>query len=55
MPPEARALVEEFVAALGDGDLVAARRALDPAVADEVLAGLDAVERLALLSFSDDY
>lgn len=55
VPAAARDLVRAFVAALARGDRAAARRALDPTVADEVLGALAPVERLALLSLSDDY
>jgi hypothetical protein len=55
VPVEARALVRAFVAAVDDGDAAAVRRALDPAFADQVLAGLASTRRLTLLSVSDDY
>lgn len=55
VPDAARELVLEFVAALERGDRRAMRQALVPAVADEVLAALAPVERLTLLSLSDDY
>jgi hypothetical protein len=55
VPAEARALVRAFVTAVDGGDAAAARRMLDPAFADQVLAGLAPARRLALLSVSDDY
>ena len=50
MPTEARALVRAFVAAVDGGDAAAARRMLDPAFADQVLAGLAPARRLTLLT-----
>ncbi len=55
VPAEARALVRTFVAAVDGGDAAAARRVLDPAFADQVLAGLAPARRLTLLTVSDDY
>ena len=55
MPAEARALVRAFVTAVDRGDTAAVRQALDPAFADQVLAGLASTRRLELLSVSDDY
>ncbi len=55
VPAEARALVRAFVAAVDGGDAAAVRRALDPAFADQVLAGLASTRRLTLLSVSDGY
>ena len=55
VPPAARALVQRFVTDVDRGDLDAARQALDPAFADQVLAGLASLQRLTLLSVSDGY
>lgn len=55
VPAEAQALLRTFVAAVDRGDASAARRALDPAFADQVLAGLASTRRLTLLSVSDGY
>jgi hypothetical protein len=55
VPAEARALVRAFVAAVDRGATAAARQALDPAFADQVLAGLASTRRLTLLAVSDDY
>ncbi|HSL95029.1 MAG TPA: hypothetical protein VLA35_03805 [Thermoleophilia bacterium] len=55
VPAEARSLVRAFIAAVDGGDAAAVRRALDPAFADQVLAGLASTRRLTLLSVSDDY
>ena len=55
VPAEARALVRAFVTAVDRGDTAAVRQALDPAFADQVLAGLASTRRLELLSVSDDY
>ena len=55
VPAEAQALVRAFIAAVDGGDAPAARRALDPAFADQVLAGLASTRRITLLSVSDGY
>jgi len=55
VPAEARAVVRAFVTAVDGSDAAAARRALDPAFADQVLAGLASTRRLTLLSVGDDY
>lgn len=55
VPAEAQALVRAFVAAVDGDEAAAARRMLDPAFADQVLAGLAPARRLTLLTVSDDY
>jgi hypothetical protein len=55
VPAEAQALVRAFVAAVDGGEAAAVRRMLDPAFADQVLAGLAPARRLTLLTVSDDY
>ena len=55
VPPAARAVTARFVAAVERGDLEAARRLIVPAFAADVLASLAAVDRLDLLTVSDDY
>ncbi|MBN2204523.1 MAG: hypothetical protein JW767_05830 [Thermoleophilia bacterium] len=55
VPAEVCALVRAFVTAVDSADEGAARRVLDPAFADQVLAGLASTRRLTLLSVSDDY
>jgi len=55
VPAAARTLVRGFITAVDGGDEAAARRVLDPAFADRVLAGLASTRRLTLLSVSDDY